>query len=105
MKTYSAMWTYKLGQAIGKASVAPYPVEFHPGSADYQSFCQAVNQGIDSHLEAIMFSEQPGSWGRVKFIVHKSSVRSLVRRLLESGEDNDTSLARSICQTLDIELI
>ena len=38
-------------------------MEFHKGSPDYKSFEQAVAQGIDSHLEAIVFTQFPGLMG------------------------------------------
>ena len=37
--------------------------------------------------------------------VSPESLPVLVRRLLESGDEEAESLASSICQTLDIELI
>ncbi len=107
MKTlsFSAMWSDKLGEAIKVLSVEPYPVEFHVNSEDFKSFESAVKQGIDSHLEAIRFDQSYGSYGRIKFTLEPASVSVLVRRLLETGEDNDMSLASGICGTLNIELI
>lgn len=102
-KRFSAMWTDKLGEAVKAASVEPYPIECHYGTDDFESFERAV--GIDSHLEAIHFAQADGDCGRSNFVLSPDSVPVLVRRLLESGEDNDMSLASSICETLDIELI
>jgi hypothetical protein len=80
-------------------------MEFHPGGDDYQAFADAVGQGIDSHLEAVSFTQEPGAHGRVKFTVAPESMPVLVRRLLESGNEHAESLAGSICTTLEIELI
>jgi hypothetical protein len=38
-------------------------------------------------------------------MIEPQSVAVLVRRLLESGEESDMTLASSICETLGIELI
>ena len=82
-----------------------YPVEFHNNSQDFKSFQAAVNVGIDSHLEAIAFVETRGEYGRRRFEIEPNTLHVLIRRLMESGEENAESLASSICTTLDIELI
>lgn len=105
MKCFSACWTPSLGRELKDACTEPYPIECRQGSQDYQAFAAAVGQGIDSCLEAIMFSQDIGLHGKVRFIIHKASVPVLVRRLLESGDDHAASLASGICQTLGIELI
>ena len=105
MKTFSAYWTDKLGKAIDEASKRPYRMEFHAGSHDFESLRSAVNQGIDSYLTAIRFTEFTNQTGRRGFELKPTSVGILVRRLLETGDDNDMSLASGICQTLGIELV
>ncbi len=86
---------------------------------DRQVIIAAVNQGIDSHLEACFVPERgdrfrlhtpPGTRGsisgpRLECQLSPESLPVLVRRLLGSGEEQAESLAASICQTLDIELI
>jgi hypothetical protein len=103
--TFSCYWSESLGEAISEASREPYPIECHEGSQDFQSLERATAQGIDSHLEAIRFSEFKGGHGRRGFMIEPQSVAVLVRRLLESGEESDMTLASSICETLGIELI
>lgn len=104
-KTFSA-WSEELCQAINQASQDPYEIEVHGyGSEDFGSLTDAVNQGIDSHLEAIHFKEFPGFYRKRGFRIEPQSVSVLVRRLMESDNDNSHSLASSICQTLGIELI
>lgn len=107
MKTasFSAIWTDKLEAEIKRRSVEPYPMEFHYGSDDFESFKAAVAQGIDSHLEAIFFEQGNGMSGRLKFTVSADTLHVLIRRLMESGEENAESLASGICSTLEIELI
>lgn len=104
MKTFSAYWTDSLGKAIARASVEPYPVECHNG-ADFAATTAAINQGIDSHLEAVHFTQCEGSHGRVRITFEAQSVPVLVRRLLESGDEDSQLLASDICGTLGIELI
>lgn len=101
--SFSAMPSDRLFSEIKKRAIAhgPYSVEFHAGSEDFKSFCRAVKQGIDSHLEAVFFVQSSG----VRFDVSAASLHVLCRRLMETGEDNDGQLASSICETLDIELI
>lgn len=102
---FSFMWTDALREAIKARALEPYPCEFHNGSQDLQAVAAAVNQGIDSHLEAVQFTESQGAHGRRKFTFEPASVAVLVRRLMESGEENAESLASGICETLGIELI
>ena len=104
MKSFSAYYTPALGAAIDAASAEPYPMEFHRGE-ELNAICAAINQGIDSHLEAIMFSQDTGECGRTRIVLRPNSVRVLVRRLMESESEAAQSLASSICETLDIELI
>ena len=104
-KTFSCMWSEELGRAIRIANTKPYSLEFHQGSEDYEIFAAAVEQGIDSHLEAIQFFQDRGECGRMKFDVTANTLPVLVRRLLESCSDSAVTLASDICSTLDIELI
>jgi len=104
-KSFSACWSDQLGEAIKAASTEPYPAECHYRSEDFESFEHAINQGIDSHLEAVVYTQSVGTCGRCRIVIEPQTVHVLVRRLLESGEDNDASLASSICETLGIELV
>lgn len=86
---------------------------------DRHAAIAAVNQGIDAHLEVCFVPARgdrfrvqtpPGIRGqisgpRLECRVSPQSLPVLVRRLLESGDDTAESLAASICQTLNIELL
>jgi hypothetical protein len=117
-KTFSCFWTDKLGAEIAKAA----PKQGYPMSLvgeDRQIVIAAVNQGIDSHLEACFVPDRddgfkmqtpPGirskiSGPRLECMISPKTLPVLVRRLMESGDEQAESLASSICQTLDLELI
>ena len=118
MKTFSFFWTEKLGGAIAKAAPnAGYPMSLV--GEDQQPVIAAVNQGIDSRLEACFvpargdrfrFRTPAGIRGRIsgprlECQVSPRSLPVLIRRLMESGDEAAEALASSICQTLEIELI
>ena len=105
--TFSAMWSHKLGQAIDAVAanrVKDYDMSFPVGSQDYFAINEAINQGIDSHLETILFKHQ-FKGARLEIQVESKSLRTLVRRLLTSGNENSVDLGSNICQTLGIELV
>jgi len=82
----------------------PYPMELT--ASDEETICAAINQGIDSHLEAVHFEDNGiKNNKRCLSITDSKSLRCLVRRLFEDGSDNAYSLASGIMQTLDIEWI
>jgi hypothetical protein len=129
MKTFSLGWTEQLSAAISLAA----PRRGYPMSLvgeERQAVVDAVNQGIDSRLEACFVPARgdcfrPGErsfiatqntpyWRKGQRVIHTltlecrvspESLPVLVRRLMESGDDAAESLASGICQTLDIELI
>jgi hypothetical protein len=105
--TFSACWTDKLGTAIKKQCKESFPMDCAPSDAECVK--AAVNQGIDSHLEACFIPEQGDSYAakgsRLYCKVSPDSLPVLVRRLMESGNDEAESLAISICSALDIKLI
>jgi len=118
MKTFSLMWTEHLGVAIARAAPRRgYPMCLV--GEDRHAVIAAVNQGIDAHLEACFVPSRgdrfqmrspPGIRGRIsgprlECRVSPQSLPVLLRRLLESGGETAESLASSICQTLNIELI
>lgn len=104
MKTFSFIWTDKLGAAIAKASRQPYPIECHYNSEMFNAILYAVNQGIDSRLQALHFTQGKGEHGRYRIVFDARSVPVLVRRLME-GDEESQILAGDICGTLGIELI
>jgi len=97
---FSAMWSDGLESAIKERSNEPYPITFGMQGEDFRSVRDAVNVGIDSHLEAVRFT-QDGN----KFTFEPETLHILVRRLLESDNENSQSLAAGICETLEIELV
>ena len=118
MKTFSFLWTAKLGDAIGKA--APKR-GYHMSlvADDRHRVIAAVNQGIDAYLEACFVPGRGDSFRletpqgirgklsgpRLECKVSPKSLPVLVRRLMESDDGGAESLASDICQTLTIELI
>jgi len=130
MKTisFSAYWTDALAAAI----LARAP-EFYTASLvgeDAAALVEAVNQGIDSHLEACFVPDRGDSFTpdsrtltavedckfwkagdtltlarTVECRVSRQSLAVLVRRLMELGTEAGDYLASGICSTLDIELI
>jgi len=118
VKTFSLLWTDKLGAAIGKAAPkAGYHMSLV--AEDHQTVIAAVNQGIDAYLEAcyvpgrgdsFRLQTPPGIRGRISgprlaCLVSVKSLPVLIRRLMESGDEQAESLASNMCQTLEIELI
>jgi hypothetical protein len=111
--SFSAMWSDRLKAAIQeRAPREGYPMELHEGGNEFGFIRNVVNQGIDSHLEAVEFSEFRGEHGRRGFRITPSTLHVLIRRLMEAEDgdpegsgDSPALLASSICQTLNIELI
>ena len=115
MNTFSFCWTDELGAAIRSASDEPYAM--HLVSDDAELVMSAVNQGIDSHLEACYIPDRGdsyewkhGEWSeRLYCLVSPESLSVLVRRLMTGNYGSYSGdaeyLASSICETLDIELI
>src|SRR5579859_6414608 len=115
MKTFSFVWTDELGVAIAEAAPkAGYAMSLV--GEDRQIVIDAVNQGIDSHLEACFVPDRGDSFrlqtpdgiegrisgARLECRLSAESLPVLVRRLMESGNEAAESLASSICQTLEI---
>lgn len=102
------MWSDDLGQAIKKNNIAPYPMTLRSHD-ERNAIVHAVNQGIDSHLEACYVparGDRYDNGGRgMECLVSAESLPVLVRRLLEDGDEHAMSLASAICSTLEIELI
>jgi len=106
--TLSFGWSPELNEAIrGQFRTKNYPMNL--ATEDGNSVMSAVNQGIDSYLEACFVPDRGDSYkwygSRLDCEVSPTSLPTLVRRLLESNDVNAELLASSICSTLDIELI
>jgi hypothetical protein len=109
MKTFSCCWSEKLGATLRAAITEAYNMTLVGPDADVCKEC--VNQGIDSHLETCFVPERGDSFEvspglhKLVCVVSPESLIVLIRRLLESSNENGPSLASGICDTLDIELI
>lgn len=68
---------------------------------DLQAVADIVNQGIDSHLEAVCTTQK----GSVVHILDSASMRCFLRRCMESEDENTKDLASCIMCTLDYEWI
>jgi hypothetical protein len=80
-----------------------YPMTIR-NQKEWTAIVEAVNQGIDSHLEAITkqstFDPSSGTC-----LVHPDELHVLLRRLGESDNEEAQSLRTDILTTLDIEEI
>ena len=113
MKTsFSAYWSEALGEAIkcacAKDENKPY-YQMDLVSDDAKAVIDAVNQGIDAHLDACNVPSRGDKYrvygNRMACEISAESLPVLVRRLMESGNENALLLASAICETLGIELI
>ena len=71
---------------------------------EWQFLVNAINQGIDSHLEAISVEQN----GNKLAILDSDSLHTLLRRLIETDDYEDEGaidLASCILYTLNIEWI
>lgn len=107
MKTFSAIWSDAVGAAIKKAAPDFYQMDL--ARPDAETMIKVVNQGIDSHLEACFVPDRGDKYDvhgcRMTCKVSRESLPVLVRRLMESDDENAQSLASGICETIGIELI
>lgn len=127
MNTFSAYWHDGLESALQKA-IAKHDDTYLASLVgdDAKAMIDAVNQGIDSRLEAVTDSkferkersftatEDSKFWKKGDRVVHQVSLHCeiapkdlpvIIRRLLESDDDAAISLAIGICETLGIELV
>lgn len=99
--TFTYTWSDKLCSAI--LHLAPPIFQMKLNSGDASLIIEAVNQGIDSHLEAITDSKFYQIDNKLYCEVSPKDLTVLIRRLLEAGDE--LGLASDICATLGIELI
>jgi len=82
----------------------PYRMELIAN--DEQIAVDAINQGIDAHLEAVSFNDHGVNGNKRRIdICDSKSMRCFLRRLVESGNDDAQDLASCIMTTLDFEWI
>lgn len=131
-QTFSAYWHDELEAAV-KAACADRTEPFTAsltGAEEIGAVIAAVNQGIDSHLEACYCPERGDRfdhvgrgfhaqgdtpyWKKGQWVVHTSalnctisnqSLPTLIRRLMESSNDAGESLGRDMCESIGIELV
>ena len=77
------------------------PFEMCLNKQDFKAFAAIVNQGIDSHLEAVFATQD----GPVVTIKDTASMRCFLRRCVESGDSIACDLASSIVGILGYEWI
>ena len=92
-------------EEIVGACVGPYKIgNVHTMSA----IVEAVNQGIDSHLEAVFWTGAIGVYGHFNIAIEPGSMPVLLRRLVEmyyAGNDEAGNDASAILGTLGFEWI
>ncbi len=115
------MTSYNWGETplavIAAALPDRYPMEL-AGRPDIEMVTRLVNQGIDSHLEAVTFAEPPAPTpqGKLRLVFDRPGMLVFMRRLREemdrepyepdASEDPPAMGLRSaILSTLDIEEI
>lgn len=84
---------------VGFELTEPYPMRLM--GDDLQTVADIVNQGIDSHLEAVCTTQD----GRNVTIKDTASMRCFLRRCVESDDENARDLASGIMSTLGYEWI
>ena len=77
----------------------PYRMVLNP--TDLQTVAAIVNQGIDSHLEAVCTRQEKN----IVWIQDSASMRCFLRRCSESDDENARDLASSIVTTLGYEWV
>ena len=81
----------------------PYPMQLNV--CDAMAVAAIVNQGIDSHLEAVCTESHVQDGKLHVTILDDASMRCFLRRCVESDDENTQDLASCIMQTLGIEWI
>jgi hypothetical protein len=79
----------------------PYFMDLCPSDAEL--IRQVVNQGIDSHLEAVTESRFDWTAGKLHCEVSAKDLVIILRRLEETGTEAAEDLRSDILQSLDID--
>lgn len=91
-------------KAVNKLPGKRYDMELN--KTDYAVFAKAVNQGIDSHLEAVTdvdLYHTKGQFPKAHASIGPESLACVLRRLGESEDENANSLRTDILSSLNIE--
>lgn len=100
MGKVEAMISLTYGEVPSDLAIdGPYRMELN--RTDFDTVQDIVNQGIDSHLEAVCTSQKEN----IIWILDAASMRCFLRRCIESDNDNASDLASRIMSTLDYEWI
>jgi hypothetical protein len=70
---------------------------------EWAAIVNAVNKGIDAHLEGLTRSTFDHTTGEC--LIHPEEMTTFLRRLYENGDEESVSLRTAILETLDIEEI
>lgn len=100
------MQTLNYGEVPADLTIdEPYKMELV--ASDETLVCEIINQGIDSHLEAVSFDDHGIVDGNKRHIEIKDSksMRCFLRRCMESENEDMQDLASCIMQTLDYEWV
>ena len=93
----------------------PYPMEL--SEKDHEIAALIINQGIDSHLEAVFFTQSPALFrgmSKVRTTIDdRESLRVFIRRAIElqdeyadsTDDHSPMALASAILETLGIEWV
>ena len=73
--------------------------------SDAELIVRAVNQGIDAHLHAVTDSTFEAKGNRLVCNIAPNDLGVIVRRLLETEDEQSETLAGDICYMLGIEEI
>lgn len=117
--TLSCEWSRQLRNELLRRQLNDYVISCWPSSEEWKALAAAINVGIDSHLEAVMFKADKDERGAPRFSIDRKSLPTLVRRLLEGDgwleadfevdpetlDEWQSDLATGICETLNIELM
>jgi hypothetical protein len=88
-------------EKISQQAPNGYPMTIR-GKEEWKAIADAVNKGIDSHLEGFTRSKFDSKTGEC--LIHPEEMTTFLRRLLDGGEES-WSLRSSILETLGIEEI
>ena len=102
MKTYNYLETPKhaILSALGNKSFTAELCQ-----TDAKLLASVVNQGIDSHLEAVTTSNFSWESGKLVCTISPLDLTVIMRRLAKSDNDDMLDLRSVILQSLDIEEI
>ena len=104
MASFDSGYGYEVTYDAVRRAMGNKPYEMQLARTDAEAVVEAVNQGIDSHLEACNCPDRGDSYGwaggKLCCVVSAESMPVLLRRLCENDDEEGQSLARDILGTL-----